>query len=161
MGKRVMNSRSDFFLPAPKKGDALAALKTLFAPAAGHIGTLQDALALGAFEITEDEGGNVDDLFLATDSFDPEDVAALTTIAPFVRSGSYVMFIDEDAEQWAWVFREDPDTHVVGAFEETVLPVLESEYERLCAAAGLEPRRLPSLASSSAKRCDDAECEGP
>lgn len=161
MARSVMNSRSDFFLPASNKAEALASLKRLFGRAAADLETLQDALALGAFEITEDEEGNVDDLFLATSYFDPEDAEALKAIAPFVRSGSYVMFIEEDADQWAWVFRSSADTDVVEAFEERVIPLLETEYERLRAAAGEKPPSLSPEPSSCAGGCDDAECEGP
>ncbi|MFO0590489.1 MAG: hypothetical protein U0441_23305 [Polyangiaceae bacterium] len=161
MGYSVMNSRSDFFLPASKKADALAALRTLFGRHALHSDSLEEALALSSFELTEDDEKNVDDLFLATNVFDPDDVEVLKAIAPFVRPGSYVMFIGEDADQWAWVFREHPNTHVVEAFEETVVPILESEYERLRRIAGLECARPSSVISASTQRTDDAECEGP
>lgn len=159
--QRLMNSRSDFLLPREKKGEACESLKQHLGPIAAHITSLEDALALVSFEITEDEDGNVDDLFLATDYLDPDDAQAIQAIAPFVRPGSYVMFVGEDAEQWAFVFREHPDTGRTAAFEETVLPILESEYERLRAGSGLRPAKLFPVAVAVPEGDDDAECDGP
>ena len=74
--------------------------------------------------------------FLASEHLSDTQTAVFRAIAPFVADGSHIMFVGEDAAQFAWVFRKNPATGIIEAHEEEVIPVLASEYRRLRGGPG-------------------------
>lgn len=136
MPDRVMNGESLIFIAKEDLPKVLAALRALPQGNAVDATELSPMLQRFGLDITRDEDGNVTDLFLATEYLDERVEAAFKAIAAVVRPGSYVMFISEDATQWAWVFTKNAQTGVVEAHDEDVIPVLASEYGRLTAPTG-------------------------
>ena len=133
MGYSVQNGNSSFLITKDNVPPALAALRALpdwddtMGEDPSHV------FQCFGLDVSEDEEGDITDLFLATERLDDTEQAAFRAIAPFVTPGSYVMFIGEDSAQWAWIFAKNAETGAVEAHEEDVIPVLASEYERLTA----------------------------
>jgi hypothetical protein len=128
MGYRVYNGNSNFFIAKVNLAEVLTAIRVL--PHGVSVSEIHQLFHLFGLDLSQDSDGNITDLFLLSNSLGDTQKAVLQAIAPFVRDGSYVMFIGEDAAQWAWVFRTKTETGIVEAYEEDVIPVLSSEYER-------------------------------
>jgi hypothetical protein len=133
MGYNVQNSKSSFLISKDNLPHALDALRALPDWEDADLEEPSHVFQVFGLDITEDDDGNVADLFLATERLGDTEVAAFHAVAPFVADGSYVMFIGEDSAQWAWTFRKNAETGAVEAAEDGVIPVLASEYQRLTA----------------------------
>lgn len=92
-----------------------------------------DALNHLGFEVLEDDQDCIVGILPAGETIPEITEKLLEIIAPFVRDGSYQMFIGEDQAQWAWVFDKNEEG-VVTFHEEDVICVLDS---RARAYAGL------------------------
>jgi hypothetical protein len=149
MGYNVMNCKSSLLITKDNVPKALDALRALPGWDGGAESDTPDLVFQDfGLHATQDEQGNLTALFLATEHLGDDAVAAFQAIAPFVEAGSYVMFIGEDAAQWAWVFSRNPETGAVEAHEESVILVLASEYERLTRDKGRGSEAPRSLRES-------------
>ena len=60
---------------------------------------LSDAM----FEMETDEKGNIEDFYFDGDWM-PDDEELCKALAPFLRGGSFLEFLNEVGETWRWVF---------------------------------------------------------
>ena len=124
MGVQLNIRRVDFFLPADKKADAVAAIKDLLNhPELMHGGlrskpefswvdseelvqaeSIREALNAWGWMAKTDKAGNVVDLSFESDKLGDED-ALFGALAPFVLEGSEIQALADD-EPFRWHFVE-------------------------------------------------------
>src|SRR5262249_52367542 len=115
MGYRVYNGNSSFLIEKENLPKVLERLRVLPEWEGADVSELSPMFQRFGLDISRDLDGDVTDLFLASEYLSATQEAVFHAIAPFVTPESYMMFIGEDAAQFAWVFRENPGTRVVEA----------------------------------------------
>jgi hypothetical protein len=137
MTYNVTNGSGNFLMTSDNKGRARAAL--LLACKEGEIKLslemllepdLEEMLDHVALDTVINEEGDIVHLILREEYESEEIRPVLKIIAPYVKAGSYQMFIGDDG-QWAWVFDKDEETDKVEFHEEDVICVLRSRAEKL------------------------------
>lgn len=115
MGYRMDMTDANFFLPKESHSAALKAIQALVSKGQCYTWIrfkgdsswerLEDAFSSWRWSVSFDDDENINNIqFDGTHSGDEE--ILLETLAPFVRSGSYIEMIGEDGGIWRWVFKD-------------------------------------------------------
>ncbi len=118
MGYCIDQRDTRFFIPHSRINEAYAALNTLAAAADsaryGHFAWVDTATIRRARSLTEhlkewrweaefDAQGNLTGLHFTGEKLG-DDFELFQALAPFVRSGSFIVMQGEDGEMWRWMF---------------------------------------------------------
>lgn len=74
-----------------------------------------EAMELTGRGMEVDKDGNIVDIYLNRSNLGDDDII-LSTIAPFVESGSYIVLEGEDGDRWKWKFKDGEMCEVIGRF---------------------------------------------
>jgi hypothetical protein len=116
MGYCMSQDESQFHIKASDKDLALRAIKTLMGNKRGSFNwvdastvkssrNLTDAMREWRWDVEEDEAGDIVGITFAGEKAG-DDLTLFKTIAPFVKSGSYIEMHGEDGTRWRWIFSE-------------------------------------------------------
>lgn len=94
--------------------------------------SLECALGVVGFEYSMNDAGDIIDVFLANSYFGEMQEKALKTIAPFVTSGSFLVFVFGGVEAcWAPSFVKNQATDIVEMHIENVEVVLDEDLRQM------------------------------
>lgn len=68
--------------------------------------TLEEALSHWGWEIDSDKDGSLIDFYFTKSQKSGGELVLFSTIAPWVKDGSYIMVFGEDDEIWRWYFKD-------------------------------------------------------
>jgi hypothetical protein len=125
MGYYMNSHESNFFIPV---SDVLAVLEVLNEDVDEPVKTIEDAFLNLNFMVNRDSLGNVNDIWVEGGNFSFNLDEKLQTIAPYVRSGSYLIMQGDDGCYWKWAFLDGKCTEINGgaiSFEH----IYDVEYE--------------------------------
>lgn len=112
MGYYIDVIQTEFHIPADKVNDALQAVKALGKEGKSYSwvddnfanrDTLKATLEAWRYDITEDEEGNVTDIYFNGQKLG-DDETLFRALGPFVDAGGYIEVSGEEGAQWRWAF---------------------------------------------------------
>lgn len=125
MGYYMKSHESNFFIPV---SDVLAVLEVLNEDVDEPVDTINDAFLDRDFAVELDKEGNIVDVWFDGEKYSDDNFAMFRAIAPYVRSGSYLIMEGEDGCYWKWAFLDGKCIEINGgaiSFEH----IYDVEYE--------------------------------
>lgn len=69
-----------------------------------HTGKVLALMQKSGYNFDFDLNGNIVKIELCCEAIGYDDTPLFNSIAPYVRNGSFIQMIDEEGNQWRWVF---------------------------------------------------------